>query len=178
MGGLLAKFKEIFFSKKLEVVLVGLENSGKTSFCNFLAMNRHVEEPPTVGLNVKIMQKGGVTCKMWDIGGQQKYRSEWPRYTRGCNVIVFVVDTQQPKLLPTAKKELHTLLEDRELQRLPVLVLANKIDLGPKIQEQELIKGLNLDYIVDNPWLVIPISAKYGNNIEKALDFLIKQAKA
>ena len=27
--------------------------------------------------------------------------------------------------------------------------------------------GLNLDYILDNPWLVIPISSKDGTNIEQ-----------
>lgn len=30
--------------------------------------------------------------KCWDIGGQAQYRSEWGRYTRGCDVIVYVVD--------------------------------------------------------------------------------------
>ena len=114
---------------------------------------------------------------MWDIGGQKQYRSEWARYTRGCNVIAFVVDTQAPHTLHVAKKELHQLLEDRELSKLPLLVLANKIDLGPKISEQELIRGLNLDYIQENPWCVIPISAKNGANIDKALDFLIKAGK-
>lgn len=119
------------------------------------------------------MKKGGVNFKMWDIGGQVQYREEWPRYARGCDVVAFVVDTQQPDMLPVAKKELHQLLEDRELSRLPLLVLANKIDLGPKISEQELIKGLNLDYIIDNPWLVIPISAKYGTNIDQVCLFLL-----
>merc|ERR1711871_1124774 len=121
MGGLLAKLKEAFFAKRLEIVLVGLENSGKTTFCNFLSMGRYVEEGPTIGLNVKIMRKGNVTCKIWDIGGQERYREEWGRYTRGCNVIVFVIDTQRPDQLGTAKKELHQLLEDPELNRLPVL---------------------------------------------------------
>jgi len=177
MGSFLAKLKALFFSKKLEIVLVGLENSGKTTFCNHLAFGKNeIEEPPTVGLNVKIMNKGGVTCKIWDIGGQAKYRAEWPRYTKGSDVIVFVIDTQQPNQLPIAKKELHQLLEDRELQKLPLLILANKIDLGPKINEKELVKGLNLDYIIENPWLVIPISAKEGTHIDQALQFLIKQA--
>ena len=27
-----------------------------------------IKEPPTVGLNVKIMKRNGVTCKVWDIG--------------------------------------------------------------------------------------------------------------
>ncbi len=75
----------------------------------------NIEEPPTVGLNVKIVKKGNVTCKIWDVGGQQKYRAEWPRYTKGSNVIVYCVDTQSPNLLATAKKELHTLLEDHDL---------------------------------------------------------------
>jgi len=178
MGGLFSAIKERFFSKKLEMVLVGLENSGKTTFCNYLEMGKNnVEEPPTVGLNVKIVKKNNVTCKIWDIGGQAKYRAEWPRYTKGSNVIVFCVDTQSPNTLAVAKKELHTLLEDHDLMKLPLLVLANKIDLGPKISEKDLIKGLNLDYITDNPWLLVPISAKYGTHIDQALEFLLSKSQ-
>ena len=167
MGAVLEKLRSAFFSSKMEIALVGLENAGKTTFVNYLNVGRHLEEAPTVGMNVKVLKKGGVTLKVWDIGGQKQYRSEWARYTRGCNVIAFVIDTQSPQTLHVAKKELHQLLEDRELSRLPLLVLANKIDLGPKISEQELIRGLNLDYVVDNPWVVIPISAKNGANIDK-----------
>ena len=115
MGAVLDKLRDVFFSSKMEIVLVGLENSGKTTFVNYLNVGRHLEEAPTVGMNVKVMKKGGVTLKVWDIGGQKQYRSEWARYTRGCNVIAFVVDTQTPQTLHVAKKELHQLLEDREL---------------------------------------------------------------
>lgn len=83
-----------------------------------------------------------------------------------------------PSELPTAKKELHQLLEDRDLAHVPLLILANKIDLGPKISEPELIKGLNLDYITENPWLIIPTSAKTGANVDQALEFLLKQSKS
>ena len=34
-----------------------------------------------------------------DIGGQKQYRSEWARYTRGCDVIIFVVDAYAVRLL-------------------------------------------------------------------------------
>jgi len=177
MGSFFSSLRDLFYSKKLDIVLVGLENSGKTTFCNYLSLNKFVEEPPTVGLNVRVVQKGNVTLKVWDIGGQEKYRSEWPRYTRGCNVIVFVVDSQQPTLLPSAKKELHQLLEDRELSRLPLLLLVNKIDLGPKFTEKEVIEGMNLDYISETPWVVLPVSAKLGTAIDQALQFLIKHGK-
>ena len=41
---------------------------------------------------MKMVKKGGVQMKCWDIGGQAQYRSEWGRYTRGCDVIIYVVD--------------------------------------------------------------------------------------
>jgi Arf/Sar family protein len=118
-----------------------------------------------------------VTVKIWDLGGQERYRAEWFRYTRGCNVIVFIIDSQQPAHLATAKKELHQLLEDRELARIPLLILVNKVDLGSRISEAEAIKGLNLDYISENPWVVMPLSAKCGTNVNEALEFLIKHAR-
>ena len=78
--------------------------------------------------------------------------------------------------IPLARKELHRLLEDRELATTPLLILANKIDLEPHISEPELIRELNLDYIVDNPWLVIPISALRVVNIDQVIQWLVKQA--
>lgn len=177
MGAALQKMRDMFFSTKMDICVVGLENSGKTTFINYLNSGQHQPEAPTIGMNVKVMKKGGVTIKAWDLGGQKQYRSQWGQYTRGCQLIAFVIDTTAPEVLHTAKQELHQLLEDRELSQLPLLILANKIDLGPKISEAELIRGLNLDYVVDNPWAVIPISAKNGANIDRALEFLIKAGK-
>jgi ADP-ribosylation factor-like protein 8 len=72
-----------------------------------------VETAPTIGLNVKMVKRGGVQMKCWDLGGQSQYRGEWGRYTRGCNCILFVVDTAAMDLLPSVKQELHRLLDDR-----------------------------------------------------------------
>lgn len=177
MGGLLSKLLGVFYSKNLEVVLVGLENSGKTTLLNVMAMGTAVETVPTIGLNVKMVKKGGVNMKCWDIGGQKQYRSEWGRYTRGCSCIIFVVDAHARDQIPQARKELHRLLEDRELATTPLLVCANKIDLTPHISEHELIRELNLDYIMDNPWLVVPISALREINVNSVVEWLIRQAK-
>lgn len=43
-------------------------------------------------LTIQMIKRGGVQMKCWDIGGQAQYRGEWGRYTRGCDVIVYVVD--------------------------------------------------------------------------------------
>ncbi len=92
MGILLQKIKQFFTSSNIEVVLIGLENSGKTTLINQLSLGQALPTAPTIGLNVKNLKKGGVNMKVWDIGGQVQYRSEWGRYTKGCDVILFMVD--------------------------------------------------------------------------------------
>uniref|UniRef100_A0A7S2RSV3 Uncharacterized protein n=1 Tax=Rhizochromulina marina TaxID=1034831 RepID=A0A7S2RSV3_9STRA len=177
MGALLQRMLDSFYTKKLEVVLIGLENSGKTTLLNVLAHGAPMETVPTIGLNVKLVKQGGIQMHCWDLGGQEQYRTEWGRYTRGCDVILFVVDAHAMDKLPSAKKELHRLLEDQQLATTPILVLANKIDLDPHVSEAELIRELNLDYIVDNPWVVIPISALQVTNIDQVVQWLVKQSK-
>lgn len=69
MGGVFEKMLNTFFTKKLEVVLVGLENSGKTTLLQVLSKDTPVETAPTIGLNVKMVKRGGVQMKCWDLGG-------------------------------------------------------------------------------------------------------------
>jgi ADP-ribosylation factor-like protein 8 len=179
MGSLLSKIMTLFSSRKLELCLVGLENSGKTTLLNVLSNGQVVETLPTVGLNVRTMQKEGVKMKVWDLGGQQRFRNEWPRYTANSDVILFVVDSADKDRVPIAKQELHKLLEDTSLDGIPVLILLNKIDLEPRFTKTEIINLLNLDYIdaKRNPWAVIPISAMAQTNIVDVVDWLLKNSK-
>ena len=176
MGNFLAKILEKMFTKNLDVVLVGLNNSGKTTFCESIKLgaNPKVQPAPTIGLNISTFSERGVKFKVWDIGGTQQFRKEWPRYTRDADIIAFLVDVADHYKWPIARKELHVLLEDKELRGKPLLILANKIDLEPDVEEKTLIRELNLDYITENDWVIIPISAKYGNNVDEAVQHLSK----
>ena len=99
MGFLFSKF----FKKKLELCLLGLENSGKTTFVNQL-MGENKKTIPTIGLNVKSFNKGskwiffikkGVNMKVWDIGGQFQYRQNWADYAKLSDVIIYMVDSSK-----------------------------------------------------------------------------------
>jgi GTPase SAR1 family protein len=98
---------------------------------------------------------------VWDLGGQERFRKEWPKYTSNSDVVLFVVDSSDRERIPLAKKELHNLLEDNNLAGTPILILLNKIDVEPRFTKTEIISLLNLDYIdaKRNPWAVVPISA-------------------
>ncbi len=115
--------------------------------------------------------------KCWDIGGQEQYRSEWSRYTTGCDVVLYVVDAAAPQKLEVAKRELHKLLDDGSIGSTPMLVCANKIDLHPHVGESELIDKLQLNYVMETPWMVLPISALQCTNIEQVVEWLTSQGK-
>ena len=181
MGAFLTTLSEkilaLFKEKEIELVVVGLENAGKTTLLTLLASGEQpsLDTLPTIGLNVVTFQKGGLTMKCWDLGGQVRYRPEWGRYAKGCNVIVFVVDSADSARFPECKQELHRLLEDPTLSKVPLLIISNKIDLTPHANENEIISALNLDYITEQPWVIFPISALKQINIEQVVEWLAKQ---
>ncbi len=44
-------------------------------------------------------------------------------------------------------------------------MVGNKVDLKPHLNEQQIIEGLNLDYIYSNEWLVVLTSALKSTNL-------------
>ncbi len=98
MGQLLTKLKEMLFQRKMEIVLLGLENSGKTTMLNQLSLGQALPSAPTIGLNIKQVKKDGINMKVWDIGGQVQFRREWGKYTKGSDVILFILDASNVNL--------------------------------------------------------------------------------
>jgi len=131
---------------------------------------------PTVGFNMKKVQKGHVTLKCWDLGGQPRFRSMWERYCRGVNAIVFIVDSADTEALPVAKEELHALLEKPVLEGIPLLVLGNKSDLEEKLSVDELIEALDLRSISHREVSCYGISAKEETNLDAVLQWLVARS--
>ncbi|KAE9447091.1 hypothetical protein C3L33_21011, partial [Rhododendron williamsianum] len=84
--------RSFFFKQEMELSLIGLQNAGKTSLVNVIATGGYSEDMiPTVGFNMRKVTKGNVTIKMWDLGGQPRFRSMWERYCRAVSAIVYVL---------------------------------------------------------------------------------------
>lgn len=151
---------------------------------------------PTVGFNMRKITKGNVTIKLWDIGGQPRFRTMWERYCRGVNAIMYIieiffhilvfkyfffrymVDAANQETIGAAKTELHNLLDKPQLQGIPVLVLGNKRDLPNALDEKRLIEELNLNTIQDREICCYSISCKKQENIDITLQWLIQHSKS
>ncbi|KAJ3107709.1 ADP-ribosylation factor-like protein 8B [Phlyctochytrium planicorne] len=152
----------------MELTLVGLQNSGKTTLVNVIANGQFSEDMiPTVGFNMRKVTKGAVVMKLWDLGGQARFRSMWERYCR---------DSADHAKVPAARTELHTLLDKAQLANIPVLVLGNKNDLPGALSVEQIIDQLGLKSITNREVSCYSISAKNQVNIDITLNWLIKHA--
>ena len=174
-------FRSLFWKQEMELTLVGLQNSGKTTLVNVIAngtVGYNEDMIPTVGFNMKKVTKGNVTIKLWDIGGQPRFRSMWERYCRGVNAIVYVVDAADSEKFEATKKELHELLSKPPLAEIPLLVLGNKNDLPTAVGVEELIEKLELKSIKGREICCYSVSAKNSVNIDITLEWLCQHSKS
>uniref|UniRef100_A0A674GW65 ARF like GTPase 8B n=1 Tax=Taeniopygia guttata TaxID=59729 RepID=A0A674GW65_TAEGU len=179
LSRLLDWFRSLFWKEEMELTLVGLQYSGKTTFVNVIASGQFSEDMiPTVGFNMRKVTKGNVTIKIWDIGGQPRFRSMWERYCRGVNAIVYMVDAADRDKIEASRNELHNLLDKPQLQGIPVLVLGNKRDLPNALDEKQLIEKMNLAAIQDREICCYSISCKEKDNIDITLQWLIQHSKS
>ncbi|XP_034705792.1 ADP-ribosylation factor-like protein 8c isoform X5 [Vitis riparia] len=132
---------------------------------------------PTVGFNMRKVTKGNVIIKVWDLGGQQRFRTMWERYCRGVSAILYVVDAADRDSVPISRSELHSLLTKPSLTGIPLLVVGNKIDRSEALSEQSLVGQLDLKSITGREVGCYMISCKDSVNIDLVIDWLIKHSK-
>lgn len=178
MGAVFSWFQGLFWAQEMEIAILGLQNAGKSSFVNVINSGNFEDNMiPTVGFHMQKVQKGKVTIKIWDMGGQKKFRGMWERYCRGVQVIVFVIDAADQKLFTTAHKELQALLNKSTLAHVPLLVLLNKADLHNAVPPDQIIKQLDLNSIKNRDVSYYSVSCKNIVNIDKTLEWIIKRAE-
>lgn len=171
--------RSLFFKQEMELSLVGLQNAGKTSLVNAISTGGYSEDMiPTVGFNMKKVAKGNVTIKLWDLGGQRRFRTMWERYCRGVSAILYVVDAADWDSVAISKAELHDLLTKPSLYDIPVLILGNKIDKSEALSKQALVDQLELEAINNREVCCYMISCKDSINIDVVMDWLIKHSKS
>lgn len=175
---LLNWLRSLFFRQEMELSLVGLQNAGKTSLVNAISTGGYSEDMiPTVGFNMRKVTKGNVTIKLWDLGGQKRFRSMWERYCRGVTAIVYVVDAADRDSIPISQSELHELLEKPSLTGIPLLILGNKIDKSEALMQQALMEQLGIHSITGREVCCYMISCKESVNIDLVINWLIKHSK-
>ncbi|KAJ8952504.1 hypothetical protein NQ318_003300, partial [Aromia moschata] len=151
MGLLFAKLWSLFGNEEHKIVIVGLDNAGKTTILYQFLMNEVVHTSPTIGSNVEEVVWRNIHFIMWDLGGQQSLRAAWSTYY-----------TNTERETVSDKRELYKMLANEELSKAGVLVYANKQDVKGSMTASEISKELDLTSIKQQQWHIQSCCALTG----------------
>ncbi|XP_075954382.1 ADP-ribosylation factor-like protein 14 [Anarhichas minor] len=165
-----------------QVILLGLDNAGKSTLLYKLKHNMSVSTVPTIGFNVEMLEarknRKSVAITLWDVGGQGKMREYWPSFHQDAAVVVFVVDSSGRERLEEARKELEKTLKSEQLRGRPLVLLANKQDVNGALTVTEIKDWFNLRKICSGrDWFVQPCSASTGFGVEEAFRQVVQMVK-
>ena len=108
MGILFSRvFQALFGSKEVRILILGLDNAGKTTILYKLQNETDDEEImtiPTIGFNVETLQYKNIKFQVWDLGGQTSIRPYWRCYYPNTDAIIFVVDSADKERLAVARQ--------------------------------------------------------------------------
>ncbi len=179
MGGALFKALKGFLNSKKDVriLMVGLDAAGKTTVLYKLKLGEIVTTIPTIGFNVETVEYKNLRFTVWDVGGQDRIRPLWRHYFQNTSGIIYVVDSNDTGRTEEAAEELGKLLNEDELQGVPLLVLANKQDLPQAMTIATMTEKLGLVNCKSRKWYVQGTCATSGDGLYEGLDWLSNAVK-
>lgn len=136
-------------SKKVTLLMVGLDNAGKTSTVADLTGDSTEGITPTVGLLNSSFSLYRFNVTLFDVGGGARIRSIWKNYYAESFGIVFVVDASDTARLEECKRALHETEMQPRVAGKPLLILGNKQDNEGALNEDELHRRLELDTLIE-----------------------------
>ncbi|CAD2218037.1 Arf/Sar family, other [Angomonas deanei] len=150
------------------VLILGLDNAGKTTILNSLGEKEEnptaAPEGPTQGFNVMDLNRDNKRAKLCDLGGQRALREYWQDYFANTDCIMYVVDASDARRLQEAHEAFIEVIKG--VPNAPILVFANKQDLATAKDPQAVAEALQLNEFRDRKWHIQGCSAKTGDGLE------------
>ncbi|KAL7880250.1 hypothetical protein SRHO_G00025040 [Serrasalmus rhombeus] len=177
--GLLTILKKLKHKEReMRLLMLGLDNAGKTTILKKFNGEDVSTISPTLGFNIKTLEHRGFKLNIWDVGGQKSLRSYWRNYFESTDGLVWVVDSADRLRLEDCRKELGALLLEERLAGATLIVFANKQDLPGALSKDAIREALALDEIKTHHWCIVGCSAVTGENLLMGVDWLLDDIAA
>ncbi|KAB8297253.1 hypothetical protein EYC80_002620 [Monilinia laxa] len=163
--------------KEMRILMLGLDNAGKTTIVKKIMGEDVNTVSPTLGFIIKTIEHDGYKLNIWDVGGQKTLRSYWRNYFEKTDALIWVVDATDRLRIEDCREELHALLQEERLSGASLLVFANKTDVNGCMKETEIQEMLELDAIRTHKWHIINCSAMTGKNLKEGLAWVVEDSK-
>ena len=171
-------------NKSINLVLLGLDEAGKTSILNKISTNQDLgsftdlgfKPPSTCGFNLRAYSYCKRNITVYDCGGKKEFRELWEYYCQNVDGVIYVIDSSDASRLEEAGLELINVLKNPILANKPLLILANKGDLEGSLSCDRLTDYYGFKDINDREWFIMQTSAIDGKGVHQGLMWITKIA--
>mmetsp|Transcript_17960 Transcript_17960/g.60156 ORF Transcript_17960/g.60156 Transcript_17960/m.60156 type:complete len:190 (-) Transcript_17960:1253-1822(-) len=172
-------WSRLFGNKEYKIVMVGLNNAGKTTILYKLHLGDVIETQPTIGSNVEEVVHRNIRFQVWDLGGQETLRKSWGTYYINTHAVILVVDSTDREHMPVVKRELSAITAHQDLGEAVLLVLANKQDLRGAATAEDIDARFGFRELCTTrqPYRVLPVSALKGDGIADGISWMVDTLK-
>ena len=160
---------------EMRILMLGLDNAGKTTCVKKFCGKDTSSISPTLGFQITAFTFRDCTLNVWDVGGQQSLRSYWRNYFESTDGLIWVVDSNDVERLQMCKEELHSLLQEGRLAGASLLIFLNKIDIPTAQSPQEIARLLDVDTIRQGKRHVhlCACSARTGEGLLEGMSWMV-----
>lgn len=166
--------------QEIRLLILGLDNAGKTTVMNRFLGHDVDQISPTVGFNIQTIQykfptsiqqdaisdTSSYSLTIWDVGGQSTIRSFWGNYLTKTDGLIWVIDSTDITRFDLCRETFSSLLQCTKLSGVSILILANKQDIFSAYSCDELIKILELKQTIseEHHWFFYGCQAKSNSD--------------
>ncbi|KAM0752612.1 ARF/SAR superfamily [Meredithblackwellia eburnea MCA 4105] len=164
--------------RQIRVLMLGLDNAGKTTIVKRILGEDVNEVSPTLGFNIRTIIHQGFSLNVWDIGGQTSLRPYWRNYFETTDAVIWVVDSSDRERMEDCRRELAGLLLEERLAGASLLVFANKQDIKGSLTSEEISEALQLASLTSHVSHIQPCSARGETDdrrIWDGLDWVVRE---
>ncbi|KAJ7519789.1 hypothetical protein O6H91_20G055500 [Diphasiastrum complanatum] len=129
------------------------------------------------GFVLKSMLRADFKLIFWDISGQRALRPYWRNYFLRIDALIYVVDCVDRRRIIEAGEELMQILEEEKLEKVPLLVFANKQDSVFALPANELAITMGLFTFLNRSWHMQACSAMTREGLHEGMEWLMYQLK-
>uniref|UniRef100_A0A8D0PYE0 ADP-ribosylation factor-like protein 2 n=1 Tax=Sus scrofa TaxID=9823 RepID=A0A8D0PYE0_PIG len=159
--------------RELRLLMLGLDNAGKTTILKKFNGEDIDTISPTLGFNIKTLEHRGYKLdKILDV--QKSCKDKLRSHSRSSDLaLLWLWDPRPKQVLSRSIRAPQVIRVEQRLAGATLLIFANKQDLPGALSSKAIREALELDSIRSHHWCIQGCSAVTGENLLPGIDWLL-----